>query len=300
MGEEWYAAQTARLMNLSKTHLYRLLELADTLSKEPRIEAVWNCSSFVEAYKVGCVDPKELEAREELESRRKAVLQSSLISEYTEESTTPVDGQKSPVPSGESTAERPVVHLGGINKAFRDAKPDEDFLSDQFWAVLSYGGLDPIERNHIKLALNKQHGFAVLWRPSLTDWWPSITMPWMLTWNKITIGETKWPFTNNIELGVVIGNESPAAWPNPSSSVVSAIQEDPDEIPFGVVNFTLKAICPTHRSPVLLPKNAPVVSVAMCGHPMVWFEEDKKKFELKCEKLKSYYEMEIPNVDVRP
>jgi hypothetical protein len=144
-------------------------------------------------------------------------------------------------------------------------------------------------------ALDMQMGYAVLWGDEVYG-----MMPWPLVWNQVSIPTTNWPFTDNIVLGFVIGHPRAAEWSNPSSSVISALPESDGNLPFSVVNYTLKAICPTHRSHVLLPKNAPVVSVAMCGHTMTWFEPDKAIFEKKCKQLKEYYELEIPNVEVKP
>jgi ParB-like chromosome segregation protein Spo0J len=317
-GESWGYRQTAAATGFGKTYIGRLLELAEALERTPKDEEVWKCENFFTAYQL-LAKRAEAEARTELE-RRRAILnqQEGLIAgivSVEEEKGPWVDMEEtqgegeSPVHKVDETAEQEKVkiYLQGTNKDFVDCVPDVDFFAGMAYCIIGYNtefcDLETCDRmtKQCQIAL-RDSGHAVFWhsQPHIGIDRASIWMGWPLIWNKIAYCDSVWPFCSNYGVGYVMAKEGVEVinYPNPTSSVVSAMPNADGSLPANVIDFTLKACCPPNLAVICLNSEM-AVPIAECGHIPVWFEPDKAKFDKVCQDLKDYYEHNIPNVEVR-
>lgn len=315
-GESWGYRQTAIATGFGKTYIGRLLEVAEALAKEPKDEEVWKAVNFFSAYQV-LAKRAEAEARTELE-RRRAILnqQEGLVPkilEVTEESGPWVDMEteeegESPVHKVDETEEKPLrIILQGTPIAFWDVKPDDLWL-DTAYCIIGYeiefiSNQDAYDRclKNCLLSL-REEGYGVFWynNPQFELERATIWMPWKLIWNKIAYCDSSWPFCANYGMGNVMAKDGSLEkpHPNPSGSVVSAMPNEDGSLPSAVVDYTLKACCPPNLAVITLNSEL-AVPIAECGHIPVFYEPDPVKFEKVCNDLKAYYELNVPNVEVK-
>jgi hypothetical protein len=325
--EEWTARHTSLALGYkSGTTVVLLLTVAKLLQHEPKDEEVWACSNFNEAFKVGVVNRREKEARAEMERRRSMVVVEGLpaptplegngdqdwlageegegeLTEYDRLKVHPEGSNQILMPT--APQEKTVIWIHGFNSAFED-ETIGDKIGNGFYLALAHNPeFSPMFLANL-YAVIRPTGFACLWfnhaQHNLNSFISSTSiMPWRLIWNQVRFVDSRWPFSENYGIGVVIAGKEAVSgklWANPSSSVITAMPEDSGLLPPNVVDGTVKALCPPNM-PVICPCNAPVVSLAEAGHTPVWFEPDKAKYEEKVRQLWEYYEHNIPNVDIR-
>lgn len=301
-GEEWTSKNMASFTGIGRSSVKYMLQLAEMLTAVPLDEELWaEGVGYVDAMKI-CAGRNVKNAQAEMELRRQRLnvvpdtgylLPGTPIKDCASEEQ--FFEKESPGQLlAETSAPSSTVIIQGYNMDFKDAIPGEDFMEEQYYLVLSYKTLPAHYPNMVK-ALRKD-GCLVEWFDSVI---PVTGNARILIWNKIKVPPSNYPFSENYSFGLFRHKHiSTEPQPNPSGSVISCHQDDPLELPFGVVDFTIEACCPPNLA-VLCPCNAPVVAVAQTGRIPIWFEADKTIFDKKYAELKEYYESVIPGVRVK-
>lgn len=310
-GESWTSKNMASFTGIGRSSIKYMLQVAEYLEAKPRDEDVWNAENYVEAIKV-IVSRNTKAAQAELEVRRQRnmVVPSNYVIAidlaYGDDETVVAEDGLIIDSASSKPQESKTILIHGINLAFEDAVPDEHFAKESYFSVLAYNPKEAMAKNiHASL---RETGTLVIWFDTVfeqDDLDEMLTIGYgpgyPLIWNKINFDKvTPWPFGLSFSHGFfqTMSCEPGSVHPNPSGSVISCHQDDPLNLPFGVVDYTLEACCPPNVA-VLLPCNAPVVAVAQTGRVPVFFEADKGIFDAKVRELTAWYESNIPRCVVK-
>lgn len=287
-GIRWTDRATAQATGYSKGRVNYYLRVADALSKTPKDEEIWECGSYIDAFKV-LVQRQHDEVRTEQEVRRaKANVQAD--GDIVE------DEALRPAQSLGESIKRVRVTIRGYPYAFEEADPSVLFAAGFYLAIVPPGdNLNKDFMDNLRISL-RDDGFAVIWGNIRGIETTMSAMPYPLVWNQILPDKSLYPWAHNFVAATVFTKQIPTTfWESPLPGIVAATPEADGSLPASVVDHCL--ICPPEVA-VLCPMDAPVIAVLESGRVPVWFEPDPEKFEAKCQAIKEHYERLIPDVEV--
>jgi hypothetical protein len=121
--------------------------------------------------------------------------------------------------------------------------------------------------------------------------------PHALVWNRVQNKENPWPFSANYIKGMVMSMTEPRLGAC-RSSVISAAQSTPGQLPPALVEAVITACCPDNM-PVYCIGGVPPAAVAATGHTPLWYEPDPVLFDAYREELVAHYNETIPGVVIK-
>lgn len=308
-GIRWTDRATAQATGYSKGRVNYYLRVADALQKEPRDEQIWECGSYIDAFKV-LVQRQHDQVRTEMEVRRAKTNVEQLTHNLTGKPLTALkelaqidniievaNSESTPAQSlGKSIPERPRVYIHGYPYSFEDAKPSDLFAGGFYLCIVPPGpDLNKKFMDNVRASL-RDEGLAVIWGNARAIETTMSFMPFNLIWNQILPVDSLYPWSKNFVIGTVFGPRTPQALhESPLPAVVAATPESDGSMPASVIDHCL--ICPPNAG-VLCPLDAPVLAILDSGRVPIWFESSPEKFEAKCQAIKEHYERLIPDVEV--